>query len=138
MDYFQNYYTLPGYYQSIDRGELPIVLGFKADEEDLLRREIMFDIVLFEAIDKNKICERFELDNFDDRFAQELGMLSQFAKDGLIKMDDRYVRVTDEGRFYQRQICRVFDVYDRKYGYAHSREFDDGLKSLDRHIQLAK
>lgn len=134
--YFQNYYTLPSYYEALDRDELPVVRGFIAGDDDVLRREIMFDIVLYEKISKAKFRDRYGIDDFDAYFATEVEMLEEFVEDGLVEIDADEIRITDVGRFYQRQVCKVFDLYDRKSGYKHSREFEDGKTALDRRIQL--
>ncbi|MDA9991310.1 oxygen-independent coproporphyrinogen III oxidase [Paracoccaceae bacterium] len=136
-NYFQNCYTLPTYYDAIDRGELPIIRGFESNLDDLIRREVMFDIVLVERIDKKKITAEFKIENFDKYFRNELKALKEFEQDGLVSMHEEEIRVTDVGRFFQRQICQVFDVYNRQLGYTHSREFDDGKTGLDRKVQMS-
>ena len=135
--YFQNYYTLPSYYEALDRGKLPIVRGFLASDDDIVRREIMFNFILYEMVDKADIQEKFPLKDFDDYFAVELELLAEFVEDGLVDIDDKRIRITDAGRFYQRQVCQIFDVYDRAHGYRHSREFEDGRTALDRRLQLS-
>ncbi|MHA1598897.1 MAG: oxygen-independent coproporphyrinogen III oxidase [Alphaproteobacteria bacterium] len=134
--YFQNYYTLPSYYEALDRDELPVVRGFIASEDDVLRREIIFDFLLYEKIDKAKFRDEYGVDDFDTYFAPELQELTEFVEDGLVEIDENEIRITDIGRFYQRQVCKVFDLYDRKFGYKYSREFEDGITALDRKIQL--
>ncbi len=135
--YFQNYYTLPSYYEALDRGDLPIVRGVLVNDDDILRRAVMFDIILYEKLEKVKIQNTFSIENFDDYFAEELELLTEFVEDGLVEIDDTEIRVTDVGRFYQRQICKIFDIYDRAQGYRHSREFEDGRAALDRKVQLS-
>ncbi|MBT3237397.1 MAG: oxygen-independent coproporphyrinogen III oxidase [Rhodospirillaceae bacterium] len=134
--YFQNYYTLPSYYEALDRDELPVVRGFVASDDDVLRREIMFDVVLYEKISKAKFRDQYGVENFDEYFAPELKELAEFVTDRLVEIDADEIRITDTGRFYQRQVCKVFDLYDREHGYTHSREFDDGTAALDRKVQL--
>ena len=97
--YFQNCYTLPTYYEAIDRGELPIVRGFIANDDDLVRREVTFDIVLYERVDKKKITKKFNLEYFDKYFEEELTELEEFEKDGLIEINTDEIIVTDVGRF---------------------------------------
>ena len=104
------------YYEALDRGELPIVRGFLASDDDIVRREIMFNFILYEMVDKADIQEKFPLKNFDDYFAVELELLAEFVEDGLVDIDDKKIRITDAGRFYQRQVCQIFDVYDRAHG----------------------
>lgn len=135
--YFQNCYTLPTYYEAIDRGELPIVRGFIANDDDLVRREVTFDIVLYERIDKQKISREFNLESFDKYFEDELIELEEFKQDGLVEIHADEIIVTDVGRFFQRQICQVFDLYNRRQGYTYSREFEDGRTALDRKVQMS-
>jgi len=134
--YFQNFYTLPEYYEHIDAGEFPVVRGWKASADDMLRREVMFDFILFDAIDKTKFNNKYDID-FDDYFSVEMEWMGDFIDDGLIEDSGDVIRMTENGRLYQRQVCALFDTYVRSgSSYKHSREFDNGRNGFNRNIQI--
>ncbi|MHA1598898.1 MAG: oxygen-independent coproporphyrinogen III oxidase [Alphaproteobacteria bacterium] len=136
--YFQNYYTLPEYYEHIDAGKFPVVRGWKASEDDMMRREVMFDFILFDAIDKAKFNDNYDID-FDSYFSVEMEELADFIDDGLIEDTDGMIRMTENGRLYQRQVCSLFDVYVRAgKTYKHSREFENGRKGFNREVQVKR
>ena len=124
------------YYSTIDSGHLPLVRGFKAQKDDLLRRDIIFSIILHSSVDLINIVKDYQLNNFWDYFDLELKDLKEMEDDGLILINKDKIEVTQIGRFFQRHICKVFDKYDRNIGYRYSREFEDGKAAFDRNAQL--
>jgi oxygen-independent coproporphyrinogen III oxidase len=134
--YFQNFHFMEKYYSTIDSGHLPLVRGFKAQKDDLLRRDIIFSIILHSSVDLINIVKDYQLNNFWDYFDLELKDLKEMEDDGLILINKDKIEVTQIGRFFQRHICKVFDKYDRNIGYRYSREFEDGKAAFDRNAQL--
>ena len=124
------------YYLSIDSGHLPLVRGFQAKKDDLIRRDIIFSIILNSSIIFEKFQNDYGLNNFWDYFANELKDLKEMENDGLVLIHKEKVEVTEIGRFFQRHICKIFDKYDREIGYRYSREFEDGKAAFDRNAQL--
>ncbi len=136
--YTQNYYILPSYYKNIDDGQFPIIRSIGCDEDDLLRRRLIYDLIMFGSIDKAAIELQYGI-NFDNEFAESLIILEDLAKDGLLSLDDKAITLSVAGRLQPRYACAAFDRYLHEgKEYAHSREVGDGLKSLDRKKQLAR
>ena len=134
--YFQNFHFMKKYYSSIDSGHLPLVRGFEAKHDDLLRRDIIFNIILHSTVVYSKIQKNYDLNNFWDYFSLELKNLKEMENDSLVIIHDDKLEVTPTGRFFQRHICKIFDKYDRELGYRYSREFEDGKAAFDRNAQL--
>ena len=134
--YFQNFHFMKKYYSSIDSGRLPLVRGFEAKHDDLLRRDIIFNIILHSTVVYSKIQKNYDLNNFWDYFSLELKNLKEMENDGLVIIHDDKLEVTPTGRFFQRHICKIFDKYDRELGYRYSREFEDGKAAFNRNAQL--
>ena len=134
--YFQNFHFMKKYYSSIDSGRLPLVRGFEAKHDDLLRRDIIFNIILHSTVVYSKIQKNYDLNNFWDYFSLELKNLKEMENDNLVKIHDDKLEVTPTGRFFQRHICKIFDKYDRELGYRYSREFEDGKAAFNRNAQL--
>ena len=108
--YFQNYKTIREYYLAIDSGNLPIMRGFILSHEDIIRREVIMDLMCNFVVDFDKIERQFNID-FQEHFSNELEELKEMEKDGLIKINNRKIEVMPEGRLLIRNIAMVFDEY---------------------------
>ena len=130
--YFQNYYTLPNYTKNISNKLNPIARGWISNSDDLLRREVIFDIINKGVVDKKKFEKKFKI-NFEKYFINENLQLTQLKKDKLIIEDTNLIKETEIGKELRIYIANAFDVYKR---YKHSKEFFDGKKASDRIYQL--
>ena len=108
--YVQNEKNLPEYYNRLDKGELPILRGVQLNEDDILRRDVIVEIMCQFKIIKSEIEERYSI-NFDEYFEDALEALVEFEKDGLIKLDPEKIVVTPDGRMLIRNIAMNFDAY---------------------------
>ena len=106
--YSQNQRNLDDYYADLDANKLPVMRGFELTTDDILRRQIIQDLM----------C-RFALDFadydviFTDYFAEEWADLEKLADLGLIELFSGSLNVTPKGRFVIRNIAMVFDYYLR-------------------------
>ena len=106
----QNVRTLEEYYDCIDNDRLAIFRGVEIDDDDLVRREVIMQLICHFTLNFSRIEERFNID-FKDYFANELERYQVMVEDGLISMDDDSITVTAKGRLLIRNICMVFDRY---------------------------
>lgn len=111
--YSQNMRTMDEYCNAIDAGHLPIFRGVELKEDDLLRREVITELMCNFDLVKSRIAEKFAI-NFDEYFNVEQADIAQLEKDGLISVDDKHIVVQPAGRFLIRNICMVFDKYLRQ------------------------
>lgn len=111
--YYQNQRQLADYYNTIDRGVLPIMRGIELTPDDLLRRAVIHGLMCHFALSTEAVETTHRID-FEPYFRQELKELEQFARDGLVELRDRSIVVTSLGRFLVRNICMVFDRYLRE------------------------
>jgi oxygen-independent coproporphyrinogen-3 oxidase len=81
--------------------------------EDLLRRELIIDLFCNFYLDISELEKKFGI-NFQEHFASELKELEGMQQDGLIQIARDYLKVTDMGRFFIRNICMTFDQYLKK------------------------
>ncbi|MCX7989054.1 MAG: oxygen-independent coproporphyrinogen III oxidase [Aquificaceae bacterium] len=110
--YFQNYKTIRDYYLAIEGGRLPILRGYLLGDEDILRREVIMDLMCNFRCEFEKIERAFDID-FEEHFSQELEELTDMEREGLLKLEDRAIKVLPEGRLLIRNIAMVFDQYVR-------------------------
>ncbi|MFN3471727.1 MAG: oxygen-independent coproporphyrinogen III oxidase, partial [Aquificaceae bacterium] len=108
--YFQNYKTIREYYLALDEGKLPVMRGYVLNQEDIIRREVIMDLMCNFQCSFEKIERMFNID-FEEHFFAELEELKDMERDGLLKIEDRSIKVMPEGRLLIRNIAMVFDQY---------------------------
>jgi oxygen-independent coproporphyrinogen III oxidase len=110
--YFQNHKRLKDYYQAIDYRQPPVEKGINLHRDDVIRREIIMQLMCHFSLSKHTIETKYHLD-FDDYFAVELADLRALAADGLVRIIANRIEVTPSGRLLIRNIAAVFDSYLR-------------------------
>ncbi|MFQ5470063.1 MAG: oxygen-independent coproporphyrinogen III oxidase [Gammaproteobacteria bacterium] len=111
--YSQNVKTTEEYYQKLDAGELPIYRGLELNKDDVLRREVITQLICHFELEFDKIEKAFDI-SFKDYFANELEDLRQMQEDGLVNVSETSIVVNPVGHLLIRNICIPFDVYLRK------------------------
>ncbi|HHE55953.1 MAG TPA: coproporphyrinogen III oxidase, partial [Caldithrix abyssi] len=108
--YVQNVKKLDPYYERLEKGQLPVFKGVELTEDDILRREVITELMCNFYLDKKKIEQKYNL-IFDDYFADALEKLVPLQQDGLIELQENYLKVTTMGRLLIRNIAMQFDYY---------------------------
>lgn len=108
--YSQNVKTLESYYEHIDAGRLPVMRGIELDRDDELRRDVITRLICNFELDYAAVEQAWDID-FQDYFSQARPTLEGMAADDLIKLDDKGIQVTPQGRMLIRNICMSFDRY---------------------------
>ncbi len=108
--YSQNERNLDDYYAALDNNQLPIMRGFQLNADDVMRRQIIQDLMCRFALELTD----YQAD-FADYFAEEIPDLQRFAELGLIdwQPETGSLKVTPKGRFLIRNIAMIFDYYLR-------------------------
>lgn len=108
--YSQSVRTLKAYYEHLDRDQLPVEKGYALTDDDVLRRQVIMELmcsgpVIFAAIDQAHGID------FKSYFANELELLKPYEDSGLIVVDDKRIFVTPKGRMFVRASGMVFDKH---------------------------
>ncbi len=111
--YSQNLKSTEEYYSAIDRGELAVFRGVELDSDDLLRRDVITELICNFRVRFHDIEQRHPI-IFVDYFARELEELVEMERDGLVTLDGVGVTVATAGRLLIRNVCMVFDRYLRE------------------------
>ncbi|MEE8379618.1 MAG: coproporphyrinogen III oxidase, partial [Gammaproteobacteria bacterium] len=112
--YSQNLKTLDEYYEGIDADKMPVFRGLELDDDDVLRREVITQIICNFSLRPSEIEQKFDI-NFKEYFSIELKELRVMADDGLISLDEsNVIEVEPAGRLLIRNVCMVFDKYLRQ------------------------
>ena len=99
----QNEKDLQQYQERIARGELPIHRGHVLDAEDQVLRRHVLNLMTRGATDWNREAAVPFLDAVPAR-------LAELARDGLIELEPKRLRITEVGRGFLRNICMAFDA----------------------------
>ncbi len=110
--YSQNVKDLASYYELIDADKLPVYRGVELNNDDVLRRAVITQLICHFGLEKSTIETQFNI-KFDDYFNTELEELSRMEQEGLVSVSDKNVSVMPGGRLLIRNICMVFDRYLR-------------------------
>ncbi|MCZ4295897.1 oxygen-independent coproporphyrinogen III oxidase [Vibrio sinaloensis] len=110
--YAQNQKELKKYYAQVNDQRHALWKGVALDSDDLLRREVIKQLICNFKLDKTQIESEFGV-NFNTYFKEDLGLLQTFINDELVEVDNQEIRVTLRGRLLIRNICMCFDKYLR-------------------------
>ena len=110
--YAQNQKELKKYYAQVNELRHALWKGVALDSDDLLRREVIKQLICNFKLDKTQIESEFSV-NFNRYFKEDLELLQTFINDELVEVDDKEIRVTLRGRLLIRNICMCFDKYLR-------------------------
>lgn len=107
--YVQNAAEIPDYREVISAGRLATARGRKIDDDDVLRRDVIAELMCHLYADVGAVCRAHgrpsgALDN-------EIAALSPFAADGLVAVEGRKLRVNESARPLVRSVCAAFDAY---------------------------
>ncbi|HEY2622995.1 MAG TPA: coproporphyrinogen III oxidase, partial [Dyella sp.] len=108
--YSQNARDLAGYYAALDSGRLPVARGLMLNEDDLIRRALIGELMCHGELHLPAFGALHRL-NFTDYFAAEMERLRKLAADDLVTLEADTIRVTSRGRLLLRNIAMCFDAY---------------------------
>lgn len=99
----QNVKTVEEYQKSVEEGVIPVVKGHILNEEDLIvRRHIL-----------NLMCQletTFDAHNSFPELDNALKMLQELEHDELVVINDHKITITEKGRAFTRNVAMVFDL----------------------------
>ena len=110
----QNTKELQDYYKAIDTQGHAHVKGVSLSNDDIIRGEVIRELMCNLYLDKNKINEKFAI-NFDEYFAEDLPLLQTFINDGLLSNTTDEIKVAQKARLLIRNICMSFDAYMKQH-----------------------
>lgn len=108
--YSQNVKTIEEYYALLDNNQLPVFRGVELNDDDLLRREVINQLICHYYLNFEEIEKQFEI-NFGSYFETELTQIQKMQTDGLVTLGDKEITVNPIGYLLIRNICMVFDRY---------------------------
>ncbi|MEL0628418.1 oxygen-independent coproporphyrinogen III oxidase [Psychromonas aquatilis] len=110
--YSQNQKKLSEYYHQVETLGYGQWRGVALNEDDLIRREVIKQLICNFKLNKQHIEQQFNID-FDAYFAEDMQLLQTFIDDQLVSVNDDMIQVSATGQLLIRNICMCFDVYLR-------------------------
>jgi len=110
--YSQNQKKLSDYYQQVEELGHAQWRGVALSKDDLIRREVIKQLICNFKLNKKEIEQKFNLD-FEQYFAEDINLLKPFIDDQLVTLDAQQIQVLSTGKLLIRNICMCFDVYLR-------------------------
>lgn len=108
--YSQNEKSLEDYYARLDEGVLPVARGLRLSSDDLVRRDIIQQLMCNFELDFAALEKKWGI-VFATGFGRELEQLAALGCEGLLAMKPDRVQVSAKGRLLIRNICMAFDKY---------------------------
>ncbi len=108
--YSQNPRDLPSWEMAIDAGRLPTWRGMALDADDVLRADLIQQLMCHGEVDVAALEQRHDI-TFQDYFRDDLARLLPLEADGLVERSPPGLRVTSRGRLLLRIIAACFDRY---------------------------
>jgi oxygen-independent coproporphyrinogen-3 oxidase len=106
----QNHRDLPGWEAALDAGHLPTWRGLYLDSDDILRADVIQQLMCQGRIDIADTESRFDID-FQRYFGDAMPRLAPLEADGLVRVGPKFIESTSRGRLLMRIIAMCFDRY---------------------------
>lgn len=109
-NYSQNVRTIDEYESRLQQNKIPVFRGIELEADDVLRREIINQLMCNNHLDIAQLERRWGID-FRTYFKSSLPNLQKMADDDLLKISRSKLSITTSGRLLARSICMQFDRY---------------------------
>ena len=106
----QNPRDLPSWQIALDEGRLPVFRGMRLSEDDVLRADLIQQLMCQGEIPMEALERRHAID-FKSYFADALARLQPLLEDGLVRFEPGRIVATNQGRLLLRNIAMCFDNY---------------------------
>lgn len=111
--YSQNVRTLDEYYACLDAGHLPVLRGLQLDHDDLLRRELIGELMCQFTLNTTVFAADHQI-NFQEYFKTEIEELKGLEQAGLLEWRNGDIVVPIKGRLLARRVAMTFDRHLRE------------------------
>jgi oxygen-independent coproporphyrinogen-3 oxidase len=108
--YAQDEKDVPAWQASLEAGRMPWERGLLLTDDDVLRGEIITELSCNARVDIAAF-ERAHDVSFARAFASEIEALRDMERDGLLRLTDTSLEMTEIGRYLVRNACMVFDAW---------------------------
>lgn len=109
--YAQNTKSIDEYIKIAGKGEIPTIKGYRLDENQMIIREVITELMCNEQVVWGEIGNRFgkSAEQIKKTVRYDTPKLEEFEADGIIKISDDKIEVTEEGLILIRNVAASFD-----------------------------
>lgn len=107
--YLQNEREVTSYCDRVLSGALPVVRGYSLGSDDVIRRDLIMELLCNLVVDKRVLSDRYGID-FDRYFASELTALAPLIADGLCGWNGDRLHILLPGQLLLRTVASIFDA----------------------------
>ena len=111
--YVQNHKNMKSYEKALDEGRLPVHRGIKLNDDDILRKSVIMELMANFKLDIKRVEDEFGI-NFKEYFSDALKELEEFEKEDFLSIDESFIKVSPTGTMLIRNIAMPFDAYLKK------------------------
>jgi oxygen-independent coproporphyrinogen-3 oxidase len=111
--YAQYFRDMSQYEAAIESGKLPVMRGIILSDDDVIRKAVIMEMMSNCKLNISNIQKQFCIDFFN-YFKDEVVALQPFIDEGLVTLENDFLRVSDTGTLLIRNICMPFDTYLKK------------------------
>lgn len=108
--YWQNYRDIVGWDAAVDAGHLPVWRGLTLSTDDLLREDVIQQLMCHGEVDVAQTETRHKI-HFSHYFEADLARLAPLQADGLVEVSPKAIQATSRGRLVLRIIAMCFDAF---------------------------
>lgn len=108
--YARNKKRLEEYRNDLDSGHLPILDGYKMTADDLIRKEVINQIMCNLYVDFEVIEQKYHI-YFKEYFDESLKKLKVMQDDHLIEITEKSIKILPDGRPLIRNVAMAFDAF---------------------------
>lgn len=108
--YSQNVKETAQYQARLESGRLPVMRGYRLNDDDRLRRDVINTLMCHGRLDFAEIESRHDI-VFNEYFADALAQLDEMERDGLVAIQANGLEVLPAGRLMMRNMAMAFDAY---------------------------
>ena len=84
--------------------------GYKLTDDDIIRRDVINNLLCYFRVDFKDIESRYKI-TFNEYFEEELKLLDDLIKDGILIYSKNFIDMTPAGHLFVRNVCTLFDKY---------------------------
>lgn len=109
--YAQNTKSIDEYIKVAGKGEIPTLKGYKLDDNQIIIRDVITELMCNEQVVWNEVGRRFGKTGGEIRntVIYDIEKLNGFESDGIINISDEKIEVTEKGLILIRNVAASFD-----------------------------
>ncbi|PIE50547.1 MAG: oxygen-independent coproporphyrinogen III oxidase [Flavobacteriales bacterium] len=99
----QNEKKVEDYQKRVEEGKLPVFRGHLLNEEDLIIRQHILNLMC-------RLETQWQEDTFVPELKKSFEQLEEMQDDGLVELSDNAIKITEKGRVFSRNVAMTFDL----------------------------